>query len=130
MGDDRVHNALAQWLPAFLDGERGPREVYADHPVTWHAATDTETPIDPEDDNPSFARLREVVPDVHHEDTKVEVFDGGWVVQTVTVGTIDGERVRVPACLVVRLDDAGRIARFEEYADTASAAPFIRALRG
>jgi ketosteroid isomerase-like protein len=43
------------------------------------------------------------------------------VLQATTVGTnAAGEPVRVPTCLVVTLRD-GRIARFEEYADSRAA---------
>lgn len=116
-----------RWLPAFLAGERAPADVYADRVVTWHAATDTETVVT---GRPSFTRLREVVPDLHREDIRTEIFDGGLVVQTTTVGTVDGTQVRVPACLIVRLDDEGRIYRFEEYADRQAAAPFAALLDG
>ncbi|GAA1796553.1 hypothetical protein GCM10009795_047480 [Nocardioides hankookensis] len=48
-------------------------------------------------------------------------FDGGWVVQATAVGTnAAGEPVRVPSCQVVTLRD-GRIALFEEYADSRAA---------
>ncbi|WP_235735596.1 nuclear transport factor 2 family protein [Nocardioides alcanivorans] len=51
----------------------------------------------------------------------MKVFDGGWVLQSTTVGTsAAGDPVRIPSCLVVTVRD-GRIARFEEYADSAAA---------
>ncbi len=119
---------LERWLPAFLAGERGPVELYASGVHTWHAAADTTTPIDPTTDDPSFARLRAAVPDLRRENVRTRVFDRGWVVQATTAGTVDGDVVRVHACVVALLDDDGRIARFEEYVDQASAAPFARAL--
>lgn len=119
---------MERWLPAFLAGHRGPVDLYAEEPITWHAATGIETPIDPRVDDPSFARLREAVPDLRREDVRTQVFANGWLVQAAVVGTVDGEQVRAEAALVVHLDRTGRIARFEEYADTASAAPFARAL--
>ncbi len=125
---DAVRRARDRWLPAFLEGRRGPIELYAPDVHTWHAATGAVMPIDPTTNDPSFARLRAAVPDLRREDVRTESFAGGWVVQATTVGTVDGAEVRVNACLVARLDDEGRIARFEEYADSASAAPFVRAL--
>ena len=51
----------------------------------------------------------------------VRVGPGGGVVQATTVGTAaDGTPVRIPTCLVVTLRD-GKIARFEEYADSRAA---------
>ncbi|MFT5223745.1 MAG: ketosteroid isomerase-like protein [Glaciecola sp.] len=120
---------LERWLPAFLDGQRGPVAIYADKPVTWQAATGTEIAIDPTRNDPSFQRLQAVIPDLHRRDTRVEVFAGGWVFQSTIVGTVDGAEVRLPVCLVVRLDDDARIVRFSEYADSMSAAPFARALQ-
>ena len=52
----------------------------------------------------------------------------GEAVELATVGTVDGKQVRVNACLVVHLDAGGKIARFEEHTDMASAAPFAKAL--
>lgn len=129
MGDAKTQAVLDRWLPAFLEGERGPVEIYAEHPVAWQAATGTTIAIDPQRNDPSFQRLQAAIPDVHREDTSVEVFKGGWVFQSTTVGTVDGVEVRLPVCLVVRLDDDHRIARFEEYADSVTAAPFARALQ-
>jgi ketosteroid isomerase-like protein len=46
-------------------------------------------------------------------------FDGGYVQQHVLTGTLnDGTAFRMPACLVVTVRD-GRIARLEEYLDSA-----------
>lgn len=121
----RTRRVADRWLEPFLAGERAPADVYAASVVTWHAATDTETVVS---EPPSFARLRAVVPDLRREDVRVEIFAGGIVVQATTVGTVDGTEVRVPVCLIVRLDDAGHIRRFEEYADSARAEPLVRKL--
>ncbi len=123
-----VRRALDAWLPAFLEGRRGPTDVYVPMPMTWHAATGRTSYLDPHMDDPSYARLRRLVPDLRREDTRVSPTDDGWVLQTTTVGTVDGEEVRVHACLVVHLDAAGRIERFDEYSDAAQAAPFARLL--
>lgn len=129
--DEAGEDALQRWLTAFLDGRRAPPDAYAPDVVTWHAATGTETPIDlGAAGEPSFARLRRAVPDLRREDVRVERFDGGLVLQSTTVGTVAGDEVRVASCLVVRLDDHGRIRRFEEYVDRTGAAPFARALGG
>lgn len=127
--DDEPADRLDTWLAAFLDGRRAPAHVYAPRAVTWHAATGAETPVVVDDGSePSFARLRRAVPDLRREDVRVERFDGGLLLQSTTVGTVDGAEVRVAACLVVRLDDEGRVARFEEYADRQAAAALAGAL--
>ena len=70
---------------------------------------------------PSRTRKAEAGADLRVEDVRLHVFDGGWVLQATTVGTnAAGEPVRVPTCLVVTLRD-GKIARFEEYADSRAA---------
>ncbi len=46
-------------------------------------------------------------------------FDGGYVQQHVLTGTLNnGQDFRMPACLIVTVRD-GRIARLEEYLDSA-----------
>ncbi len=53
-------------------------------------------------------------------------FDGGYVQQHVLTGTLtNGEAFRMPACLVVTVKD-GRIARLDEYLDSAHIEPFGR----
>lgn len=119
---------VAVWLPAFLAGARAPLEHWAAAPVTWDAASGMTMAIDPTREDASWARLVAAVPDARREDVRVEVFAGGWVLQATTVGTVDGVEARLAVCLVARLDDEGRLARFEQYADAAAAAPFLAAL--
>ncbi|PJJ56124.1 SnoaL-like protein [Mumia flava] len=108
--------ALARrWLPAFLAGRRAPEDVYADAVSTWHNTGEWEAAIER---TPSRARRVADGADLRVEDVRVRIFDGGWVVQSRTVGTNpEGEPVRIASCLVVTVRD-GRIARFEEYADS------------
>ena len=108
--------ALAQrWLPSFLEGRRADDDVYAEGVVTWHNTTEQESVVQ---QKPSRTRANEGGAQLQVVDARVEVFDGGWVFQGTTVGTNDhGGAVRVPVCLVVRVE-GGRIVRFEEYADS------------
>ncbi len=121
-----VADVARRWVPAFLAGRRAPADVYAEHVVTWHAATGTETVVD---GAPSQERLRALVPDLAHEDVRVDVHATGFVVRATVVGTVHGAVVRVPTALFVTVGE-GRITRFEEYADSRSAAPFARLLTG
>ena len=108
-----------EWLPAFVAGRRADERVYAPDVSTWHNVGEWEAPIRT---TPSRRRRIEAGADLSVQDVKCRIFDGGFVVQAVTVGTSgDGQAVRVPTCLVVTVVD-GRITRFEEYADSAAAA--------
>jgi ketosteroid isomerase-like protein len=54
-------------------------------------------------------------------------FDGGFVQQHVLSGTLrNGNSFSMPACLVVTISD-GRIARLDEYLDTAHVQPLLQA---
>lgn len=111
--------ALAErWLPAFLEGRRADDDVYADGVTTWHNIGEREAEVQR---TPSRTRQVAGGADLRVEDVRLHVFDGGWVLQATTVGTTaDGAPVRIPTCLVVTVRD-GRIARFEEYADSRAA---------
>lgn len=119
-GVAQAYAVVQQWLPAFLEGRRAADELYLDmdgtsQVVTWHNTTEKESVIQR---TPSRTRANEAGSQLRVEDVKVEVFDGGWVFQGTTVGTNDaGGAVRIPVCLVARLVE-GKIARFEEYADS------------
>lgn len=117
-GLDQARALAERWLPAFLEGRRADDDVYADGVSTWHNIGEREAEIQR---TPSRTRQVQGGADLRVEDARLRVFDGGWVVQATTVGTnAAGAPVRVPTCLVVTLRD-GRIARFEEYADSRAA---------
>lgn len=104
-----------RWLPDFLAGHRADEELYAHEVTTWHNIGERESVVQR---TPSRSRENAAGADLRVVDVRVSVFDGGWVFQGTTVGTdAAGEAVRIPTCLVARLED-GRIARFEEYADS------------
>ena len=108
--------ALAQrWLPAFLAGQKADEDVYAPDVATWHNTSETLSRIQ---DTPSRTRANAAGADLRVENPRIKIFDGGWVFQATTVGTNgSGEPVRIPTCLVITVKD-GRIAGFEEYADS------------
>lgn len=59
-----------------------------------------------------------------YDNRRLDVFPGGFVQQHVLRGTRkDGQRVSLPAALIVRLRD-GKIARLDEYIDSAHVAVF------
>ena len=107
-----------RWLPHFVAGRRAPEDCYAPNVSTWHNVGEWEAEIKA---TPSRTRRVEAGADIHLESLSVKVFDGGFVVQATTSGTsAAGVPVRVPTCLVVTVTD-GKIARFEEYADSEAA---------
>jgi ketosteroid isomerase-like protein len=107
-----------RWLPAFVEGRRADDDLYADGVTTWHNIGERESAVQR---TPSRTRAVSSGADLQITDVRLRVFDGGWVVQATTVGSnASGEPVRIPTCLVVTLRD-GRIARFEEYADSRAA---------
>ncbi|KAA1423572.1 hypothetical protein FE697_008215 [Mumia zhuanghuii] len=117
-GVERAAALARRWLPAFLAGRRAEDDVYAAGASTWHNVGEWEAEIQA---TPSRTRTVQAGADLRVEDVRVKVFDGGWVLQSVAVGVNpDGDPVRIPSCLVVTLRD-GRIARFEEYADSRAA---------
>lgn len=62
-----------------------------------------------------------------YEITGRKAFPGGYVQQHVLHGTLrDGTPFRMPACLVVTVE-GGRIARLEEYLDSAHVQPLLSA---
>jgi ketosteroid isomerase-like protein len=99
-------------------GHRAEPDVYAEVVTTWHNVGEWEAEIK---STPSRTRRVQAGADLHLEDVRCRVFDGGFVVQATTAGTsADGRPVRVPTCLVVNLVD-GKVARFEEYTDSRAA---------
>jgi uncharacterized protein len=120
-----VADVARAWVGPFLAGERAPAALYAEEVTTWHAATGTTTPLG---ERPSGARLRDAIPDLRHEDIRLHVHADGFTLQATVVGTVSGTELRLPVVLIATVVD-GRITRFEEYADSASAAPFAAALQ-
>jgi ketosteroid isomerase-like protein len=107
-----------RWLPAFAAGRRAEEDCYAPNVSTWHNVGEWEAEIKK---TPSRTRRVQAGADIHLEELRCRVFDGGFVVQATTAGvSAEGVPVRVPTCLVVTVVD-GKIARFEEYADSAAA---------
>ena len=118
MSTEQARALAERWLPAFLEGRRADEDVYAERVTTWHNIGERESEVQR---TPSRTRQVQSGADLRVEDVRLNVFDGGWVLQATTVGTnAAGEPVRVPTCLVVTVRD-GRITRFEEYADSRAA---------
>ncbi|WP_337187060.1 nuclear transport factor 2 family protein [Phenylobacterium sp.] len=122
--DDAAMRAFAK---RFFDAiEQGDVETVGDSYTPdveiWHNFDDA---IQTRDEN--LATLKGMVgriSDRVYDERRVEVFPGGFVQQHVLRGTRkDGKRVSLPAVIICRLRD-GRIARLDEYLDSAHVAVF------
>lgn len=84
--------------------------------VTWHNFDDLEVPTD--HTVKTLAWLHRTVSGLTWTDVALAPTPTGFVSQTVMTGTAPGGELRVHSCIVVTLDDDGRVTRVEEYLDT------------
>ena len=119
--------AIRAFAKRFFDAiEQGDvdavRDSYTPDVGIWHNFDDK---VQSREEN--LATLRGMVSrisDRSYADRRVEVFDGGFMQQHVLHGARkDGSRVSMPAAIICRLRD-GRIARLDEYLDSAQVAVF------
>ena len=123
MTDDETRAFAKRFFDAIEAGDvDAVADCYTEDVGVWHnfdGLTQTR------DEN--LATLRGMVSrisDRSDEDRRLDVFEGGFVQQHVLVGTRkDGARVSLPAALIARLR-GGRIARIDEYIDSAHVAVF------
>jgi hypothetical protein len=67
--------------------------------------------------------LRKTVPDINWGDVAILPTSTGFVWQAVSSGTGPGGPLRAHSCMVVTLSVAGRVARTDEYVDSAQLRP-------
>jgi len=101
------------------------RACYAPDARIWHNNDGLEQTVE------ENARVLDWVvrhlPKRHYEIKSRHVFDGGYVQQHVLQGTLrNGKAFSMPACLVVTVTN-GKIARLEEYLDSAQTQPLREA---
>ncbi len=98
--------------------------IYAEDAVIWHNTDDREVGV------AQNAKVLEAMPrwvkDRQYTERRIQVFEGGVVQQHVLRGVriADGEEVAMHACVVVQVNDEGRITRLDEYLDSAEVARF------
>ena len=105
--------------------ERGDLEAiadcYAPDARIWHNFDQHEQTV--EENLRTLRWMDKRLKNRKYEVASRQSFSGGYVQQHVLTGTLaDGQAFRMPACLVVTVRD-GRIARLEEYLDSAHAQP-------
>jgi ketosteroid isomerase-like protein len=89
--------------------------------VVWHNNDDAV--VSAEQSRKTVRWLHRTMPDVSWEDVAVRPTPDGFVWQSVMSGTAPGGVVRVHTCVVVTLSDAGKVARTDEYLDSAALRP-------
>jgi ketosteroid isomerase-like protein len=105
------------------------RAAYAPDARIWH---NTDPPggdgQSVEDNLRVLGWMRRVLKNIRYEIVRREALPDGFLQQHVLHGTIvtDGAPFAMPAVIVCRVKD-GRIARLEEYLDSAQAAPLAAA---
>lgn len=88
--------------------------------VTWHNFDEVE--VTPDQTARTLGWLHQNVADLAWTDVALAPTPTGFVSQTIMTGTAPGGPLRVLSCVVVTLDDSGRVARIDEYLDTAQTA--------
>jgi uncharacterized protein len=84
--------------------------------VTWHNFDDVE--VSTEQTVQTIAWLHRTVSGLAWTDVALTATPNGFVSQTVMTGSAPGGDLRVHTCVVVTLDDDGRVTRVEEYLDS------------
>jgi hypothetical protein len=69
--------------------------------------------------------LRATVPDIGWDDVAIHPTPTGFVWQAVISGTAPGGRLQAHTCMVVTLSPTGKVARTEEYVDSAQLRPLF-----
>lgn len=99
-------------------------DIYAEDAVIWHNTDERTQTVE------RNARVLEAmdrfVSDRQYTDRRVTAFEGGAVQQHVLRGInrSTGQEVALHACVVITVNDEGRISRLDEYFDSAEAALF------
>ncbi len=94
------------------------RAIYAPDAIIWHNNDEKETSV--AENLAILANFVKYLPKRAYKDRRVSTFPGGFVQQHVlNVERRDGKAFALPACLVCRVEN-GRIARLDEYLDSAA----------
>ena len=100
------------------------RQLYDPEVEIWH---NTDGVVQRLDDNlATLAWMGRNLPDLRYTEVRRTATAEGFVQQHVLVATNRaGRRIEVPACIVTRVGDDGRITRLDEYLDSAAVAAIL-----
>ena len=95
--------------------------IYTEDAVIWHNHDNREQTV--AQNVKLLERMPQWVADRDYADRRIHVFEGGAVQQHVLKGTriSTGEPIALHACVVIAVNDEGRITRLDEYIDSAEA---------
>jgi ketosteroid isomerase-like protein len=100
------------------------RALSAPNAVTWHNFDEVE--VTTEQTIRTIGWLHRTVDDLNWIDISVQATATGWVSQSILAGTAPGGPLRAHSCVVVTLNEHGKIVRTEEYLDPAQLAVLSR----
>lgn len=95
--------------------------IYTDDAVIWHNHDNREQTV--AQNAKLLERMPQWVSDREYADRRFRIFEGGIVQQHTLKGTriSTGEPIALHACVVVQVNEDGRITRLDEYLDSAEA---------
>jgi ketosteroid isomerase-like protein len=119
MPDKDRTNAIADRFFAAVEAGNLDAITAMYHPDVriWHSRDEADTNIEQSKELLQLFFSR--VSDRRYEIVRRHVFEGGFVQEHVTHGTMaDGSAMRLPVCFLCHLDAEGRITRIAEYLDS------------
>ena len=117
---------LAEGFVRTFNERAGADDLYAPDATVWNNLTGAEQPHAAV--SAITSAMQAALPDLRFDDVTVHAWDDGFAIQYTLAATApDGTEIRVLACGIGAVR-AGRIRRFQEYVDSAQAAPLGAAL--
>ena len=117
---EKVELALAYGRASRANDAGALRAMSVSDAVTWHNFDEVE--VSTEQSGKTLAWIHRKVPDLAWEDVAVKATSDGFLWQSILTGTAPGGALRCHSCVVVTLDDDGRVRRTDEYLDPAQTA--------
>ncbi len=121
---DKMALAAAYSRASATNNADALRALSAPNAVTWHNFDEVQ--VTTEQTIRTIAWLHRTVSDLHWIDVSVQATATGWISQSILAGTAPGGALRAHSCVVVTLNDHGKIVRTEEYLDPAQLAVLSR----
>jgi ketosteroid isomerase-like protein len=123
--DASTNEDLARRFVEHFNNGTWDAAMYAPGATVWH---NTDEVDELASSRVEFRKgLQRLVGGLRFDDVRIRAWDDGFAAQYVVRGTLPGgAELRIPACLIGTTKD-GRIARLQEYVDSAHAAPLREA---
>ncbi len=121
---DKLALAAAYSRASATNNADALRSLSAPNAVTWHNFDEVE--VTTEQTIRTIGWLHRTVDDLHWIDVSVQATATGWVSQSILAGAAPGGALRAHSCVVVTLDEQGKVVRTDEYLDPAQLAVLSR----